>query len=114
MLTALGADVGITVLPDSGHVRGVVLSETIEKDKAQALRDLAQMAAAALGAQFTPSAGAAAACLSSARKGISVFEHPSTCRSGPLRLVDVSDVVLVRVPIADMNAAVCAHLHQLV
>jgi Helix-turn-helix domain len=43
VLTALGADVGITVLPDSGHDRGVVLSETIEKDKAHALRDLAQM-----------------------------------------------------------------------
>jgi hypothetical protein len=43
VLTALGADVGITVLADSGHDRGAVLSETIEKDKVQALRDLAQM-----------------------------------------------------------------------
>jgi hypothetical protein len=29
ILTALGADVGIYVLPDSGHAQGVVLSETI-------------------------------------------------------------------------------------
>jgi hypothetical protein len=43
VLTALGADVGITVFPDSGHDRGVVLSETVRKDKEQTLRELAQM-----------------------------------------------------------------------
>jgi hypothetical protein len=42
VLTALGADVGITVIPNSGHDRGVVLSETIRKDKEQILRELAQ------------------------------------------------------------------------
>lgn len=41
-LTALG-DVGIHVLPDSGHERGVVLSETIGTDPKQAVRELAQM-----------------------------------------------------------------------
>jgi hypothetical protein len=43
VLTALGADVGIQVLPDSGHDRGIVLSETIGTDKEQTLRELAQM-----------------------------------------------------------------------
>lgn len=43
MLTALGADVGITILPDSGHDRGVVLPETVRKTKEQVLRELAQM-----------------------------------------------------------------------
>jgi predicted XRE-type DNA-binding protein len=43
VLTALGADVGITILPDSGHDRGVVLSETVRQDKEQILRELAQM-----------------------------------------------------------------------
>ncbi|SIO45035.1 hypothetical protein SAMN05443247_05533 [Bradyrhizobium erythrophlei] len=43
VLTALGADVGITVFPDSGHDRCVVLSETVRKDKEQTLRELAQM-----------------------------------------------------------------------
>ncbi|OKO73307.1 XRE family transcriptional regulator [Bradyrhizobium sp. AS23.2] len=32
VLTALGADVGIHVLPDSGRDRGIVLSETIRTD----------------------------------------------------------------------------------
>lgn len=43
VLCALGADVGITVLPDTGHERGIVLSETIRNDKETALRELAQM-----------------------------------------------------------------------
>ncbi|MBR0707952.1 XRE family transcriptional regulator [Bradyrhizobium liaoningense] len=43
VLTALGADVGITVFPDSGHDRGVVLSETVRKTKEQILRELAEM-----------------------------------------------------------------------
>ncbi|MCK1442792.1 XRE family transcriptional regulator [Bradyrhizobium sp. 48] len=43
VLTALGADVGITVVPDSGHDRGVVLSETVRKIKEQIPRELAAM-----------------------------------------------------------------------
>lgn len=43
VLAALGADVGITVFPDSGHDRGVVLSETVRKTKEQILRELAEM-----------------------------------------------------------------------
>jgi predicted XRE-type DNA-binding protein len=43
VLTALGADVGITVVPDSGRDRGVVPPETIRKDKEQILREFAQM-----------------------------------------------------------------------
>lgn len=42
VLTALGADVGITVVPDSGHDRGVVLSETVRKTREQILRELAE------------------------------------------------------------------------
>jgi predicted XRE-type DNA-binding protein len=43
VLTALGADVGITVFPDNGHGRGVVLPETVRKTKEQILRELAEM-----------------------------------------------------------------------
>jgi len=43
VLTALGADVGITVFPDGGHDRGVVLPETVRKSREQILRELAEM-----------------------------------------------------------------------
>lgn len=43
VLTALGADVGITVFPDGDHDRGVVLSETVRKTREQILRQLAEM-----------------------------------------------------------------------
>ena len=43
VLTAMGADVGITVIPDSGRDRGVVLSKTIRKTREQILRELAEM-----------------------------------------------------------------------
>lgn len=43
VLTALGADVAITVFPDGGHDRGVVLPETVRKNKEQILRELAEM-----------------------------------------------------------------------
>lgn len=33
ILSALGADVGIYVLRDSGHDRGIVLSETVGSDR---------------------------------------------------------------------------------
>ena len=35
-------------------------------------------------------------------------------RSGPLRIVDVTDVVVVRIPLADVDAAVGPHFHDLV
>lgn len=43
VLTALGADFRITVLPGGGHDRGVVLPETVRKTKEQILRELAEM-----------------------------------------------------------------------
>jgi predicted XRE-type DNA-binding protein len=43
VLNALGADVGISVLPDCGHEVGTVFSETIRNDNETALRELAQM-----------------------------------------------------------------------
>jgi hypothetical protein len=43
VLTALGADVAITILPDGGHERGVVLPETVRQDKEQLPRELAEM-----------------------------------------------------------------------
>jgi hypothetical protein len=43
VLTALGADVGITVFPDGRRDRRVVLPETVRKTKDQILRELAEM-----------------------------------------------------------------------
>jgi hypothetical protein len=42
-LCALGADVGISVVRDSGHDKGVVLTHTVEPDQETILRELAQM-----------------------------------------------------------------------
>jgi predicted XRE-type DNA-binding protein len=43
LLCALGADVCISVARESGHHKGIVLSQTIHDDKESTLRDLAQM-----------------------------------------------------------------------